>query len=78
MTGNAEMTDDIERIATLEVRQVEIREDVREIKKDVAEIKDQLSQHRGFLRGIAFVFAAVGSGLGAMIAGFYHKITGGQ
>ena len=86
------MIADAERIATLEAesanasdQRIEIKskldaqdEDLRAIRSDVHDIKTTISGHMGFLKGVVFVFTALGGLMGAGIAAFWGKLFGGD
>ena len=81
-----------ERLATLEAESAEASsqraeiktkldaqdEDLRAIRSDVHEIRETISGHLGFLKGVVFVFTAIGGLLGAGAAAFWGKLFGGE
>lgn len=54
------MSDNIERIAVLEVKVNELQDNHDEMLKLMHEIKDEMTRYKGFLGGIAFIASGIG------------------
>jgi hypothetical protein len=50
--------------------------DLRAIRINVEEINKTLSAYKGFWAGAGFVLTMFGGAIGAMLATFWHRITG--
>lgn len=76
------MSDDGERLATLEanaataLRRLDSQDtDLGAIRRDVAEIRNVLANYKGFMSGAAFAIATLAGLIGAGVTALWHKFA---